>query len=95
MSPEEFEMMEDAEANDDEKKREIEKFFEERDKMSAFDRVMEFNEYKHLLFSGILGCILVGAGMPIYGTQFSQALAMLTLEFDMVEKVYDTKGLSG
>lgn len=82
MSPEEFEMMEDAEANDDEKKKKLEELLEERNKISAFDRVMEFNDYKHLLYSGIFACILVGSGMPIYGTQFSAAMNLLMLDFD-------------
>ena len=68
MPVEEFEKMEDAEELDDENRKALIKLLEEKNKNSEFERIQEMNDWKWLLYVGSASCIIVGAGMPIYGT---------------------------
>lgn len=77
INQEDIKMQEQADTQDQEIEKEIERLKKENEKLSNFKKLMSFTHPKGLLFVGPLGSMIVGSAMPLIGVILSFVLGYL------------------
>ena len=80
--PAEVAMKEKVDAVDAEWQKKVDAENEKNTKKKAFDKLMEYNDPKILIFTGVIFSFLQGGNMPIIGIVLSKLLGIMTVPFE-------------
>ena len=88
MDPIEKEMHQLINKYDEEYEEKLKKILEDNEKIGSFSKVWPFNSPKILVLPAILGSIMKGLTMPIYGIVFSRVMTILTVPPEDLDRIH-------